>query len=1174
MKQRILLFIAVLLLPFFVKAQNDTDSKGIDVRAIFNSKQTFVPSAASLGTYGNIPVDYYTGRALVEIPLAELKGIDYDLPISVSYVTGGNKLNELPGIVGLGWSLNAGGCINRVVKGFKDEMSESELMFVLGTISKAERDILPMDVTDPGYLYHTRFSLDEDVYPVFTYPYHFDLEPDQFIFNFNGQSGSFYFFDDLCNKGGDAFVVSKTPVNYKIEYELTTVNDKISIDKINVYHFTYISKIIITDDKGIVYTFGGSDDAIDFSYIRENRIHYGDRLIGTANTWYLTSITFPGNDERISFTYEKHGFPICENDVHSRINVLSQDSINEMEPDTDLRDWDSDIWDWPRPSRYVERRYNSFTNENVKTNLSYSILHPSYLKSIRSEMTNDYIELYYRNINGLLPEIDKYEASRQLVLNNFDAVYDTENYYNTLVSISTQRGNTEFYYTVDSTSVEVGPLSTASGASFIGGTAYVEPINSVSNKTTVLPFGIKKERVHLAKIMIDKGSTSQKIFKMEYEKGWLPGYNSKMSDHWGYYNGKYYGNILSYANLGNGYLSDLYCMTTVNDQFNERRQPDEAYMKYEALKKIVYPTGGSTSFEYEANEYNKVVNNYPQRINVESGIAGGLRLKSIIDYDPVGGKRIKRSYIYNSSGILNGKPIYGIVGYLGIKNGKFLGSDDKIQDGTPWGWSENGLSVMSKLRMISEQSENQIVLTNHIGYSSVTEIWDDGSSIQYKYTDAEEYPDRDAISSVHSFSSRTLLDPITPYEFARGLIKETIYKNANDKIVKIVKYTYEDENPDSPINSGNFIPTISKSHIYPLGLRSGAVFVPNYIRFTRMSANCIYTKPLLLKEKETTVWGEDGNYPHSETVIYEYNSDLRLRYETNISNSTSRTKTFLWSGDITYGIYGEMRTKGMVGIPIEITESINNLLVSSTLQTWSKIGRHYLPSAEYTRHYSQIDNQYNWASRFTTYDGHIFDSSYSSTPDVRYTYNSGGRIIQQSFKDGSDCSIIWGYNDQYPVFTCSSAQSGDVSFYDFEGQNNTTGFHSNSAYVGNLSIPLPQTGLHDKYTVDYMVRRGNVWTYVKRNVSVSSGQNIIINEGQSPIDNVRVYPSGSMAVSYTWYPGVGVRSMTDSRGVTVSYVYDSTGRLIRKEDLFGNPITDYEYNYSKKAKLLKFSYAE
>lgn len=58
--------------------------------------QVFSPDAAELGKYGRIAVNYFNG-----------------LPVYLSYHASGNRPDSHPGWVGQGWSLHAGGCINR-----------------------------------------------------------------------------------------------------------------------------------------------------------------------------------------------------------------------------------------------------------------------------------------------------------------------------------------------------------------------------------------------------------------------------------------------------------------------------------------------------------------------------------------------------------------------------------------------------------------------------------------------------------------------------------------------------------------------------------------------------------------------------------------------------------------------------------------------------------------------------------------------------------------------------------------------------------------------------------------------------------------------------------------------------------------------------------------------------
>src|SRR5579863_9316916 len=70
----------------------------------------------------NVDVDLYTGKAQVSVPICKMVSKDVTIPVSVDYVDGGGvKDQEYASQVGLGWQLNAGGSITRVVRGYPDE---------------------------------------------------------------------------------------------------------------------------------------------------------------------------------------------------------------------------------------------------------------------------------------------------------------------------------------------------------------------------------------------------------------------------------------------------------------------------------------------------------------------------------------------------------------------------------------------------------------------------------------------------------------------------------------------------------------------------------------------------------------------------------------------------------------------------------------------------------------------------------------------------------------------------------------------------------------------------------------------------------------------------------------------------------------------------------------------
>lgn len=77
----------------------------------FGQMNVTSPSATDFVKYERIPVSYFNGLPSIDIPLYTLDYKDLHLPIHLSYYASGIQLNQYPTCVGLGWNLNAGGCI-------------------------------------------------------------------------------------------------------------------------------------------------------------------------------------------------------------------------------------------------------------------------------------------------------------------------------------------------------------------------------------------------------------------------------------------------------------------------------------------------------------------------------------------------------------------------------------------------------------------------------------------------------------------------------------------------------------------------------------------------------------------------------------------------------------------------------------------------------------------------------------------------------------------------------------------------------------------------------------------------------------------------------------------------------------------------------------------------------
>lgn len=80
------------------------------------TQQVRLPSPDAMAAIRFIqnPPNLYSGASSINVPIGG--------GVSLSYHTGGNKVSEYASSVGLGWSLNAGGMITRIVRGIPDEL--------------------------------------------------------------------------------------------------------------------------------------------------------------------------------------------------------------------------------------------------------------------------------------------------------------------------------------------------------------------------------------------------------------------------------------------------------------------------------------------------------------------------------------------------------------------------------------------------------------------------------------------------------------------------------------------------------------------------------------------------------------------------------------------------------------------------------------------------------------------------------------------------------------------------------------------------------------------------------------------------------------------------------------------------------------------------------------------
>lgn len=279
--------------------------------------------AASLGKFGDVPVSLSAGTAAITVPLYTVQSRSLSLPLQLKYHTGGIKVEELPSWVGLGWALEAGGVITRSVRGIPDENTKTN------KIGYWHSAVLTGYDPDPQwgeglYSYFEQVAVPSSGNPtpacvIDTYGAagsiqeriasgEIDGQPDQFFFNFAGQSGSFIGgHTKPTSYNGDPSVFELTAMPHqhlRFAYEVTPTST------FGHTYDQYISKWIVTDANGTKYhfealeltkSFTGEGVAAGASSFDPNGHTY-------ASAWHLTKIESAMGQDTITLTYTPHTY--------------------------------------------------------------------------------------------------------------------------------------------------------------------------------------------------------------------------------------------------------------------------------------------------------------------------------------------------------------------------------------------------------------------------------------------------------------------------------------------------------------------------------------------------------------------------------------------------------------------------------------------------------------------------------------------------------------------------------------------------------------------------------------------------------------------------------------------------------------------------------------------------
>ncbi|TSE06384.1 PKD domain-containing protein [Aquimarina algiphila] len=270
------------------------------------------PEAASLGKYGDIPVNLASGKINYTVPLYTIKVGGFEWPIYLSYNYGGLVTEQDHAMTGMGWDLMANGRITKQIRGMDDDFGDQTY--------KAST-IVPYLQGAFGSLPSNEFS--EKQYGIFKNiaDNNYDAEQDKYNISVPGLDGSFVFNEigDVVflnhrnytiEKNGDIFIVTNdSGIRYHFEIHETGTHHYSSGSE-SVTHTSPVSYLLtrvqLPNNKGDVYfTYGPAEiytkrvysesETSGFAIATETQMGYKDNILTRHR---LQKITFPNGEVR------------------------------------------------------------------------------------------------------------------------------------------------------------------------------------------------------------------------------------------------------------------------------------------------------------------------------------------------------------------------------------------------------------------------------------------------------------------------------------------------------------------------------------------------------------------------------------------------------------------------------------------------------------------------------------------------------------------------------------------------------------------------------------------------------------------------------------------------------------------------------------------------------------
>lgn len=654
-------------------------------------------------------------------------------------------------------------------------------------------------------------------------------------------------------------------------------------------------------------------------------------------------------------------------------------------------------------------------------------------------------------------------------------------------------------------------------------------------------------------------------------------------DYWGYFNSQHNSTLVPRTTIPYYLGNDILGINTA-EIGTANRLPNPNVVQSNILKRIQFPTGGYTIFNYEPNKFSQ---------SAAEMIGGGVRIQSILSYPNSNTEPIIKSYKYGT--VTNKESGIGILNSLSTFYYKPKKTSSIVNSPSYYLTNDNSIYSTSMSYDQNEYDNSNLFypfVTEYIGTSEV--------NLGKKVYEFSMVPDHVLINYSYGF-----MPQVQSYHWKRGkLLQLKEYEKLIGPDYRLKKETtnfYSSIKPETIANIGlNVVHTVL-IHGFPEDyFWSGSMPRP----YTYSYYN-LFTGAYLPTESLEKVYGSSNNV--ETRTKYRYNQSFQPSIvETLKSNRDTLITRYKYADDYSKFVNStngsgilNLQNSNILSLPIEKTVSIKvpggaEKVVGGEIKTYYE--NRPLLKDEYHLETDRPIGDYQASS--------INESGLLSIPSVfkkriSYTkHDASGNTIEFKTVDSSKNSFIWGYKKNLLIAEAQNAGADQIAYTSFEEEGKGNWTYNDAAVTSPLTGAVTGKSVFnfaassgsilksdlskEQYIVSYWGKKNclvngetpttmstgksGIWTLYAHLVTPISGV-IKLTSNDAVIDELRLYPASALMKTYTHMPFVGVTSVGQSNNNFNIYSYDGLQRLIKVKDQNSEIIQSHEYNITNREQL-------